>query len=440
MKTRRSLTLTLTAAASALAALALASTTPQRAGGQAATATEERPLPTTVIEIDAPEDTVFEMAIPELRIETGDRDGAAVLRNDFRLMPGYRVQDPRGYPAELGADGLALSAATSTRLGADGVILGEARRVGEGLSVELRFYWPSRSGTAPALTRIYDGPARRLRDHMHDFANAVLETVTGRRGPFGTKIAYTQRVAPGRKDVFCGDMDGERAHRVSPAAGISMLPAFGLGQVWFTRMTPTGMYITHSGARDARLITARGGIHMAPTICDDRVFFTSTRDGNSEIYSAAPDGTDVRRLTNDPAMDLSPACGPDGTLAFVSTRHGNPQVFVMSRDGTGVRRVTYRGNHNQTPTFCPDPNRRVIAFTGRDEGYDIFTLDLATQTYTRVTQGQGDNADPAFSPDCRLIAFSSTRRGAPGVYLSSPQGNGQTRVVEGAAESVRWGR
>ncbi len=53
---------------------------------------------------------------------------------------------------------------------------------------------------------------------------------------------------------------------------------------------------------------------------------------------------------------------------------------------------------------------------------------------------QGDNKDPAFSPDCRLIAFSSNRRGSPGVYLSGQDGLDQNQVIDGVAETVRWAR
>lgn len=389
-----------------------------------------------VIDIDAPEDNVFQIGIPDLLgpSEHGTA-GGGVLRNDFRLMPGYTVIDPRSVPRDL-AEELGFRSSGWSTLGANGVIRGEVRATSEGLSVEMRFYWMGH-GNAPSLVRSYEGSEGALRHHMHDFANAVLEVVTGTRGPFGTKIAFARREAPRRKDIYCAAMDGHGLVRISRGDGIALLPAFGPGRLWFTRMTPTGMFITNSLAHN-RPILSGPGINMAPAVCDGTMYFTSSRDGNVEIYSATLEGTDVRRLTNDPAMDISPACGPNGTLAFVSTRHRTPQIFMMNRDGSNVRRVTFRGSHNQTPTFCPGSSRQLLAFTGRDDAYDIFTLDLGTQEYTRLTQGMGDNQDPAFSPDCRLVAFASTRRGAPGIYLASPRGNNQNRVVEGAAETVRW--
>ena len=68
-----------------------------------------------------------------------------------------------------------------------------------------------------------------------------------------------------------------------------MLPSFGPGGIWFSKLTETGMFITHSNAGGRRIIDG-DGLNMGPTVCNGRVYFTSTRDGNSEIYSASTGG------------------------------------------------------------------------------------------------------------------------------------------------------
>lgn len=215
-----------------------------------------------------------------------------------------------------------------------------------------------------------------------------------------------------------------------------MLPTFGPGGIWYSVLTPDGMFITRAGTNDKPVVRG-SGLSMGVAACGNRVYFSSTRDGNSEIYSANQDGSDIRRLTKDPGIDVSPACGPSGQIAFVSNRHGTPQIWTMDGNGGGQKRVTYKGEYNQTPAWCPDPKQQLIAFTGRDQNMDVFTINLANGEYTRITQAQGTNKDPAFSPDCRMIAFASSRGG---IYISNPQGLNQTRVISGAAETVRWSR
>ena len=77
--------------------------------------------------------------------------------------------------------------------------------------------------------------------------------------------------------------------------------------------------------------------------------FYSDRDGNLEIYTIKTDGSDLTRLTNDPAFDDSPAISPDGTqIAFLTARHDpSPnfpnlkyEIYVMNIDGSDLRRLT----------------------------------------------------------------------------------------------------
>ena len=403
---------------------------------------EAPPLPEEkiVVEIDAPDQEVFRIGIPNLIGEATQltANGGAILQNDFRLMPGFRVIGPGSVRHDTAGLGLGVDLGAWAILGANGVIKGQVFGTSAGLSVELRFYQSS-GGEVPVLRRTYRGPASELRKWIHDFANQVIGVITGSYGPFGTEIAFARKHGPGHKSVYAAAMDGHGVRQVSSGGGVSMLPSFGKGSIWYTRMTKQGMFITNTRVGGKRLIGGKG-ITMAPSVCGERVYFSSSRSGNYEIYSSNVDGSGLRRLTRSRAIDVSPTCGPGGKLAFVSDRHGSPQIFTMNSDGTNVQRVTFRGNHNQTPAWCRDPKQPLIAFTGRDGHFDIFTVNLETQEYTRLTQGQGDNKDPAFSPDCRLIAFSSNRRGSPGVYLSGQDGLDQNQVIDGVAETVRWAR
>ncbi|MEM4325815.1 MAG: hypothetical protein QXU40_00755, partial [Candidatus Pacearchaeota archaeon] len=61
---------------------------------------------------------------------------------------------------------------------------------------------------------------------------------------------------------------------------------------------------------------------------------------NQEIYIINVDGTGLRNLTNDPAIDANPWWSPDGSqIVFVSTRgpRGNANLYIMNSDGTNPR-------------------------------------------------------------------------------------------------------
>jgi TolB protein len=104
----------------------------------------------------------------------------------------------------------------------------------------------------------------------------------------------------------------------------------------------------------------------------DRIAFTSDRDGDYELYSIRPDGTDVKRLTQSPGNDAHCTWSPDGQwLAFTSARGGfkdeaplhpyNSQpygdVYIMRADGSQVQRVTDDQFEEGTPAWLVRPTR-----------------------------------------------------------------------------------
>jgi TolB protein len=113
---------------------------------------------------------------------------------------------------------------------------------------------------------------------------------------------------------------------------------------------------------------------------------------------------------------------------------------MMDKDGANPKRLTFHGKYNQTPRISPKGD--FIAFTGRDEEkkFDVFLFEIKTGTITRVTQDQGNNEDPWFSPNGRLVVFTSTRDGKRDLYVSTLDGNLQKRVTfDGGYWTPSWG-
>ncbi len=93
----------------------------------------------------------------------------------------------------------------------------------------------------------------------------------------------------------------------------------------------------------------------APTT--PKILFTSTRDGNREVYVMNPDGSEQVNLTQHPAGDLEAAWSPTGEqILFVSDREGTRDLYVMDPDGSNVQRVFKQKVKvwRTAPTWSPD--------------------------------------------------------------------------------------
>lgn len=99
------------------------------------------------------------------------------------------------------------------------------------------------------------------------------------------------------------------------------------------------------------------------------IVFVSERDGNREIYLIQPDGRELTRLTNHPAVDSDPDWSPDGTqIAFRSRRDGSSDIFIMGSDGSNPFNLVGDPADSVDDEFAPkwNPDSSILAiFTDR---------------------------------------------------------------------------
>ncbi len=401
---------------------------------------DAQPLPPTpptppgngelTITLSGLEARLLPVAIPAFRGTGGDAV-SAIVSNDLRLSSLFRVLDARSFTADLDAEGLNITPASWTTVGATAVVKAMVTGSGDATRIELKVWEPG-SPAAPRLTRTYGPGAPRALAHR--IANDLILLYTRTAGVFGTRIAFARRTGNGRKQIFSVDCDGENLSQVSAGRRLNFTPAWGPGGIYFSSQTPDGFLALFRQGRSEPVLRA-DGLVMGAAFGGGRMAVVLTRDGNSEIYVGGTDGSSLRRLTNDSGADITPVWSPDGSkIAFVSDRSGGPQVYVMDAGGGGQRRVSFQGTYNTGPSWAPDSNTLAYASRGNG-GTDIFTVGVNGGAVRRLTEGQGSNTDPTYSPDGRMIAFSSSRGG---IFLMNQDGLNQQRILPGTAEGLRW--
>jgi len=79
------------------------------------------------------------------------------------------------------------------------------------------------------------------------------------------------------------------------------------------------------------------------------------------------------------------------------------------------RRVSARAGINGAPAWSPD-GRQLALTLSREGNLDIYTLDLATQSLTRITTDDAIDTEPEWARDGRSLYFTSDRAGNAQVY------------------------
>ena len=71
---------------------------------------------------------------------------------------------------------------------------------------------------------------------------------------------------------------------------------------------------------------------------------------------------------------------------------------------------------------------------------NIYVIDITSKEPVRLTEGQGSNEAPSWSPDGSMIVFSSNREGPSRIYVMTAYGTDQRRllVLPGEQSNPRW--
>jgi TolB protein len=148
-----------------------------------------------------------------------------------------------------------------------------------------------------------------------------------------------------------------------------------------------------------------------------RFAFTSTHEGNQEVYTAAADGSDLIRLTRHPGHDAHPCWSPDGkAIAFATDRWGTGLELAKVRtDGTGLIRLTDSPGLDDYPAYAPD-GARIAFVSNRDGQYEIYLAASDGSRPVNVSRHPLRDTFPTWTPDGRGVTFVSERDGGSDLY------------------------
>jgi Tol biopolymer transport system component len=171
-----------------------------------------------------------------------------------------------------------------------------------------------------------------------------------------------------------------------------------------------------------------------------------------DIFTAKPDGSDLKQLTKAPGYDAETTISRNGKLVFTSKRNGDLDIYTMDADGKNVKRLTnelgydggpfwsydgkqivYRAYHPQTEKEKSDYVELLKQNLIRPTVLDIWVMNADGSNKRQVTHLNKASFAPYFFPDGKRIVFASNVADPKGrdfdLYKINVDGAGLERIT-----------
>jgi TolB protein len=293
---------------------------------------------------------------------------------------------------------------------------------------------PALAGGSTAVVR--PAPERRL---------ANIRQLT-----HGGENAEAYFSADGRELIFQstrGDLRCDQIFRMELDGSQVRMVSTGKGRTTCSYFFPDGSRIvyasTHLAGKDCPTPPPRraGGHYVWPVF------------RSYDIFSARPDGSDLRRLTDTDGYDAEATISPDGRkIVFTSARDGDLELYTMNPDGTDQRRITHTPGYDGGAFFSPDsrsicfrasrprPGAELDAYRAllaqelvEPVALEIFTCDAEGGSVRQVTHNGAANFCPFFHPSGSKIIYASNQADQSGynfdLYLIDLRSGEEERIT-----------
>jgi Tol biopolymer transport system component len=204
----------------------------------------------------------------------------------------------------------------------------------------------------------------------------------------------------GNSDLFIRDIDGENELQITRTALHELSPIFSPDGSTILYLRDGNLYLTDKYGENHLQLTANRYNHGAEFSADgSKIVFSSNWDGNWELYSMNPDGTQQTRLTYNAGYDDHPVYTPPGDkIAFISEQTGYSEVFLMDTDGANPVQLTADSLPKEQLQISLDGTALIYVVTEMPGMEDIYYLTINSKQVINLTESGTSEYAPVFSP------------------------------------------
>jgi dipeptidyl aminopeptidase/acylaminoacyl peptidase len=271
----------------------------------------------------------------------------------------------------------------------------------------------------------------------------------------GSRVAFVSDVYPECADEACNKRKSEEADK-NPVKAHHLTRL--LYRHWDEWRENTRHHVFVTDVASGRTIDATPGDFDSPPGQQEdgavafspdgrEIAFASNREGgdreawttNHDIWVVPAAGGAAKKITTNPASDLTPLYSPDGKTLFVRAQRRpgfeSDRWYLDAYDrSTGVKRTLFQSPDLSVGDYAISPDGATIWFTAAQQGReDLFTVAAAGGTPVRVLQG---GAISSVRPGAGFAVFAKSTLTAPAdVFRVSADG---TAVKALTHENAGW--
>lgn len=206
------------------------------------------------------------------------------------------------------------------------------------------------------------------------------------------------------------------------------------------------IYVVDSEGGQARQITSSESFESGPIWSNDSrtIAFWSDRFGSGEIFTVPVTGGPARRVTTHSYKEIPLAFSPDDKYIYFSSNIQDPASSVLWWGAwcTELYKIPVEGGRPVQVVAAPvcsidfDKDGESFLYynrTGNENIWrkhhtssvarDIFYYNAKDGSHTKVTENKGEDRDPIFTSDGKMIYLSERDGGSFNVYESSVSGD-----------------
>ena len=284
--------------------------------------------------------------------------------------------------------------------------------------------------------------ATSKRKAIHSCSNDIYEKITNIPGSFTSRIAFVLKNGKAYSIVI-SDYDGYNQKTVLSTMNpiISLAWSSDARQLSYTtyELNKPTVYVQDLYISNRYLEANFKGSNSASFFTYDtkNMLLTLTKDGGSHIYLLPVQkyslGEYAKPLIKFGNIDTEANISKEGKIVFTSDHDGGPQIFMTDINGsTPVRLTLQNGNYNTSAKLSHNGGKMVFINRTDDRQLKAYVMDLATKTSYQISFKTTMDVSPSFSPNDKLVLFSSNKE----MFIVNTLGTIQTRVNNIAGEII----